>query len=121
VDGKPVAAQAIVPINFSLADEYGKAAHFDGPKLQSNPPEVEKAYRACYPEDTLAMQTAQYKLTIGTDGRARNIKLFTSGGDAQLDEAGICLIQKLQFNPTQRDGKAVKSTITLPLQMRPAR
>jgi TonB family protein len=121
VDGKPVSAQAVLPINFSLADEFGNAAKFDGPKLLSEPGEVEDAYRACYPEDMLAMQTAHYRLTIGTNGRARNIKLIESGGDVQLDEAGICVIQKLQFKPTQRDGEAVTSTITLPLKMRPAR
>lgn len=121
LDGKPVAASAKLPINFNLTDLSGESVELDWPQLLSTAQDLERAYRACYPEDALGMQTARYKLTVGTDGRARKVQVVESGGDPTLDEVGICIIGLLQFTPTQRGGQSVVSTLSLPLRVRPAR
>lgn len=121
LNGKPVAAQAVLPLHFFLTYAPGEHADISWPKLRSDPGAVEEAYRSCYPADTLATQIANYRVTIGADGRARRIKLLESGGDARLDQAGICVIRKLRFVPARRDGEDIQSTMTLPLPVRPAR
>lgn len=121
LNGKPVAAQAMLPLNFFLTYAPGEHADISWPKLRSDPRAVEEAYRSCYPADTLAMQVANYRVMIGADGRARRIKLLESGGDARLDQAGICVIRKLRFVPARRGSEDIQSTITLPLPVRPAR
>lgn len=120
VDGSPVTAKAVVPISL-IRERQNSDIEFESAKLLSTSTEVEDAYRACYPPDSLAMQTSHYKLTIGKDGIPRDVKLVESGGDAVLDQAGLCIIEKLRFKPTLRGKAPVRSSIVLPLQLRPAR
>jgi outer membrane biosynthesis protein TonB len=47
-------------------------------------------------------------------------KLIKSSGDPRLDEAGLCIMKMLKFTPAMQGGRAVNSTVTWELPMRPA-
>jgi hypothetical protein len=119
VDGRPVEAQASLPINFSLVGSSGKAPAMDWPELRSDAGEVQAAYRDCYPPGFATEQVSVYRFTVGVDGRTRGIKLLESGGDVALDDAGRCIIGKLRFRPLLRGDQAIKSTLSWPLRVAP--
>lgn len=115
VDGVPVAAQATMPLYFSLIG----SPKFDSPKLVSTQPEQEDANQRCYPPDSSAIAQPQYRLTITRSGKATRITVVESTGDERLDQAGICLLKLLRFQPAMRGKAAVESTTVLPVILAP--
>lgn len=118
-NGEPVVSRATLPIRFMLGDLSGRAPVQVAAGLRSNEQQLEAAYRACYPPASAAEQTSVYKFAIGVDGRARNVTLVESGGDSTLDQAGRCILRKLEFKPMLRGSQAVKSMVSWPLHVRP--
>lgn len=119
VNGEPVVSRATLPIRFMLGNLSRRALLQDTAQLRSSPSQLEDAYRACYPLAGTAEQSPVYRFTIGVDGRARNVKLVESGGDPTLDQAGRCILRRLEFQPLLRGSQAVKSVVSLPLLVRP--
>ena len=119
--GMAVAARASVPVVFGLRGSSGSVPAFNAPQMRSDDASTEAAYRECYPAGMAGVQTPTYKFTIGVDGRARNIRLVKSGGSPPLDKAGECVIKRLQFRPLLRGSQAVRSTVSWPILVRPAK
>ncbi len=119
--GVPVVSEAQVPIHFFLDTGPGDAPTLTTPQLVSTAAEIEDACRACYPPDSLSIAEPQYRVTFSERGKATDIALVGSSGDEALDRAGRCMIENLRFEPTKRDGVRVRSTVTMPILMRPAR
>lgn len=116
VNGVPAQAQASVPVVYK-SREGGVTA----PELRSSNQEIEAAYRDCYPNDLVTIASAFYKFTISTNGRVSNPRLVKGTGDPRLDAAGLCIMPKLEFTPFMQDGRAIRSTVTWELPMRPPR
>ncbi|HEU0224190.1 MAG TPA: TonB family protein [Steroidobacteraceae bacterium] len=119
VNGEPVVSRATLPIQFMLGNLSGRALLQDAAQFRSSPSQLEAAYRACYPPASTGEQSSVYKFTIGVDGRARNVALVESGGDPTLDQAGRCILRRLEFQPLLRGSQAVKSMVSMPLHVRP--
>ncbi len=115
-DGFPVAAAATMPI--SLRDDSGGITPSE---LRSTAQELESAYRACYPPDLLTMTSAFYSFNIATNGKVSSPKLLKGTGDPRLDDAGVCILKMLEFTPMMQNGRAIKSTATWELPLRPHR
>lgn len=114
-DGIPVAAQATLPISFSLIG----SPPIQYPKLVSTASEIEVANRICYPPDLSAQAVPQYRVTISRAGKATKIKVVESTGDERLDEAGICLLKLLKFQPAMRGEEKDESTSVFPVPLNP--
>ena len=114
-DGQPVKAEASMPI---LMRTEGDSVAVSS--LRSSNEEVEAAYRACYPPDTLAMTSAFYTFDIATNGKLKNPKVIKSSGDPRLDDAGKCILSLLEFKPMMRNGEPIKSQ-AMGLPIRPPR
>jgi len=52
--------------------------------------------------------TVQLNFLVGTDGKVKESKVDRSSGHADLDEAARTGIQKCQFHPAIKAGKAIK-------------
>jgi TonB family protein len=78
------------------------------------------AYQACIPRDQSSMGSAFYRFRVSSRGRVSLPKLIKSSGDPRLDEAGLCIMKMLKFTPAMQGGRAVNSTVTWELPMRPA-
>jgi hypothetical protein len=114
-DGVAVAAQAKLPLHFSLIG----SPPVEYPKLISTRAELKDAIRACYPPDSLANANPQYRMTVNRAGMARKIRIIESTGDAKLDEAGICVLKLLKFQPAMRGKEAIDSTAVVPIPLAP--
>jgi TonB family protein len=82
--------------------------------------DLEAAYQACIPRDQSSMGSAFYRFRVSSRGRVSLPKLIKSSGDPRLDEAGLCIMKMLKFTPAMQGGRAVNSTVTWELPMRPA-
>lgn len=118
-DGVPVAAQVKFPIQFSIKDDMGSTSLVTEPRLRSTHEEIEDAYRACYPPDTVSVARPQYSVTFDSRGSVTASTLVESSGDPSLDRAGLCMFERVKFDPAKRDDKPVGTTLTLPMLVRP--
>jgi hypothetical protein len=116
VDGVPVAAEASLPIVYSV----DSGAVFK-PELRSSDEQIEAAYRACYPPGLEATTSAFYRFDIAPNGKVANPNLYEGSGDARLDEAGVCILGRLEFTPLKQNGRAIRSSVTWELPIRPPR
>lgn len=115
-DGIPVEAQASLPIVYKTVSGEVSAS-----ELRSKDEELEAAYRACYPSDLATIASAFYSFEIATNGRVRNPKVIKGSGNPRLDEAGACIMKRLEFTPLMQNGRALRSTVTWELPIRPPR
>lgn len=118
-DGAPVAAQVKVPIQFSLQDDMGRTSLITEPRLRSTHEEIEAAFRACYPPDTVSIARPQYSVTIDARGRVTASRLVVSSGDESMDRAGSCMFDRIRFEPATRDNEPIGMTLTMPMLVRP--
>ena len=118
-DGVPVVAEAKMPI--VLKTDGSDQGKFIAPVLRTTDEELEAAYRACYPPDSLTMTSALYSFNIGTGGKVGNPRLVKGTGDSRLDEAGTCILKRLEFKPMMLNDRAVRSLVTWELPLRPHR
>lgn len=115
-NGMPVQAQASLPIVYKSGEGEVKP-----PQLRSSNADIEAAYRACYPPDLVTFASAFYRFEISTSGRVSKPRLVKGSGDRRLDDAGICILPKLEFTPFIQDGRAIRANVTWELPMRPPR
>ena len=115
-DGVPAAAQSTLPI--VTKSEKGQVSR---PQLRSTAEILEAAYRACYPPGLASRGSALYSFNVAANGRVTNPKLAKSSGDTRLDVIGACIMQKLEFSPLMQNGRAMRSTATWELPIRPPR
>ncbi len=91
------------------------------PKGPSRPPRVVNWTDPPYPEQARQQGiegTVVLKLTVGADGRARNVTVARSSGHAALDQAAVAHVKKTRFSPALRDGQAVAAAITFRVRFR---
>lgn len=114
-DGVAVASQASVPLAFAFED----AAEITYLRMSATADEIEHALQNCYPADSIAMATPQYRVTVNPKGKAIMVKLAESSGDAELDEAGACVLKSIDYEPTKQGKLPVTSTAVIPITLRP--
>ncbi|KKW67776.1 hypothetical protein AAV94_09125 [Lampropedia cohaerens] len=56
------------------------------------------------------------RVTIGTDGRPRQVALERSSGFRRLDDAALEGVRRARFRPSLRNGQPVEATVVLPLR-----
>lgn len=115
-DGVLVSTRISQPISATAG-----SGRISTPKLRSTVPEIEAAYRACYPPDMISVGSAHYLFDLATDGKVSNPEVIKSSGDARLDEVGACILAHLKFRPTKLGGRAMPGRATWELQVRPPR
>lgn len=116
-DGVPVAAEVAVPIAFNIEGSQDVSYL----RVATSPEEMERALRRCYPADALSIATPKFRVDVNPRGRAVDIKLVESSGDASLDEAGACVLESITFQPTKQGDQRVSSTAIIPVTVRPPR
>lgn len=117
-DGIAAESQVALPIALFSGS---KSEDLESARPPTDPAQFEAALRACYPPDQAAMGSVHFKFDVNADGSVSDARLIQSSGDALLDKAGACILPRLRFEPTKRDGKPVKSNITWELPVRPPR
>jgi TonB family protein len=118
IDGRPVRAEATLPIRLFSDNDTGAVVV---PKPAATPEELEAAYQACIPRDLPSMGSAFYRFEVSTRGSVGSPELVKSSGDPRLDEAGLCIVKLLKFTPMTQGGRAMPARITWELPMRPPR
>ena len=133
--GTPVESVATLPLYFknneisrdefasiaapTLAGRRRKQAVEERPEPRSSDEEIFAAYRECYPSGHGGSAEVTYQIRVEASGVVRKVEVIESSGDAQLDEAGACILSKLQFRPATFNGNAVSDTVQWPLLVRP--
>jgi protein TonB len=56
--------------------------------------------------------TVVLRLTVGADGRARDVRVSRSSGHAALDRAAVSHVKKARFSPALKEGRRVPTVIT---------
>jgi TonB family protein len=114
-----VEAWTLVPIDFNLTRGQHERVRLDPPTLRSGDAQILAAYRECYPAGRSDEARIHYRITVTDGGRVRKAEVATSSGDAELDDAGACILRKLIFVPARRNGVNVESTVAWPILVRP--
>lgn len=115
-DGEPVESVATIPFHLRH-DDVG----IESAEPPTDREAIEAAYRACYPPDQLAMGTVLFNFDVTVDGDVSGARIVRSSGDIVLDQAAACILPRLRFEPSRRDGKPIRSNISWELPVRPPR
>jgi outer membrane biosynthesis protein TonB len=113
--GVPVEADVKVPLNFNFHNSPPLAL----PQVATSETEIEEIYRACYPPDQLAIAKPLYRVSLSATGEPRRIELVESCGVESLDRAGVCVLERLRFEPARRGKAAIETTAIMPILLRP--
>lgn len=119
LDLKAVESWAMVPVHFNLTRGGHEHVRLDAPTLRSTDEQILEAYRGCYPAGRTDEAKVNYRITVNAGGRVKKAELVASSGDRELDEAGLCILKRLYFTPTRRNGVNVESTLGWPILVRP--
>jgi periplasmic protein TonB len=96
-------------IEFSLAPTRGQARYVFAPA----PPYPGPALRAG------AQGTVVLLVTIGIDGRPKQVDIHESSGHLALDRSALEQVQqRWRFEPAMRDGRAIESRALVPVEFR---
>lgn len=121
LDGVPTETKATIPITFHLRDSRlsDEPSAVTLPTVSSSGDEILDIYRTCYPADLDVSAQVLYKITISKGGKLFHPELIEGSGRDRIDQAGLCILEKLRFSPARRDGRAVVATLSWPLLVRP--
>ena len=114
-----VESWTMVTIDFNLTRNAHERVRLDAPTIRSNDEQILSAYRECYPAGRNDEVKVNYRITVTDGGRVRKAEIVSSSGDEVLDEAGICILQKLVFVPARRNGVDIEATLNWPILVRP--
>lgn len=114
-----VESWTMVPIDFNLTDNPHEQVRLEPPTLRSDDAQILAAYRDCYPAGRSEQVKINYRITVTDGGRVRKAETAASSGDAELDEAGRCILRRLLFVPARRNGENVEATVGWPILVRP--
>jgi len=81
------------------------------------PPQLLQFAQPEYPAAAAADKRSgrvEVELVVGVDGSTRDLKIKTSAGQKDLDDAALQAAAKLLFEPATRDGKQVPARIVFP-------
>lgn len=132
--GVPVRATGTMPVFFKIGSDVAPPGGLGtpwhsildsfarpdvGPKVVSAEEEILAAYRECYPRDHGGSAEVTYEIRVERRGTISNIQVARSSGDPRLDEAGICILKRLEFQAAMVQGRAVRDTVHWPLLVRP--
>jgi protein TonB len=79
------------------------------------------ALNRCYPSASRRLNEEGRviaTITIGTDGRMKELAIQQSSGFERLDGAAECVVRNLKFNPGTRDGQPIEAQATLPISFK---
>jgi hypothetical protein len=113
--GVAVASEVQVPLAFTI-EGTEEVTYL---KLAANAEEMERALQLCYPVDSIAIATPQYRVTVNSKGKVVKVELAESSGDVDLDEAGACVLESIDYEPTKQGKMRVTSTAIIPVALRP--
>ena len=85
------------------------------PTAVNTPPPDYPLELACYEQGG----TAGLILKIGLDGRARDIRVESSSGHPQLDQAALAAVETWEFRPATRGGQPVETDLRVPVKFTP--
>lgn len=91
------------------------------PRIKARGDRIAAAINACYPSASRRLSEegrAVATVTIGADGKAGSVTVTQSSGFPRLDAAVECVVRRLPFEPGRRDGQAVDSQVSLPVQFK---
>lgn len=91
------------------------------PSLKSSPRSVQSALNNCYPSASRRLNEegrVVMVVTISIYGQMMHAHLAQSSGFSRLDEAAVCVLRQLTFNPGTQDGQPVESQATMPITFR---
>ena len=114
-----VESWTMVPIDFNLTANPHEQVRLEPPTLRSSDQQILAAYRECYPPGREDQARINYRITVTDGGRVRKAELVATSGDAELDEAGVCILRRLLFVPARRNGVNVEATVGWPILVRP--
>jgi hypothetical protein len=114
-DGSPTEAVVSLPLVFSFRGSDPVTL----PTMTTPAPETEEIYRACYPPDQLAIAEPRYRVALSRAGKARKIEIVESTGLESLDQAGVCVLERLQFEPARHKNVAIETSAIIPIRLRP--
>ncbi len=58
------------------------------------------------------------RVEVGTDGRVRDVRLQTSSGYSDLDDAALRAVRGWTFVAARESGRAVAAWVTVPVDFR---
>lgn len=121
LDGVPIESKASMPFTFGLQESTrsSASAKVTLPTVSSSSEEILDIYRLCYPPGLDVSAQVLYKITISKGGKLFHPELVEGSGQDRIDQAGLCILEKLKFAPARRDGRAVVATVSWPLLVRP--
>ncbi|MFZ9967013.1 MAG: energy transducer TonB, partial [Steroidobacteraceae bacterium] len=79
------------------------------------------ALNNCYPSASRRLNEegrVVMVVTISIYGQMMHAHLAQSSGFSRLDEAAVCVLRQLTFNPGTQDGQPVESQATMPITFR---
>lgn len=117
-DGEAVEAEVSLPVHL-VQDASG--FEFEPAKPPKDRELIEAAYRACYPPDQLAAGSVLFNFDVTIKGEVSRARIVQGSGDPVLDKAATCILPRLQFEPSKRNGKPIQSNISWELPVRPPR
>lgn len=116
---QPVRSRVRIPINLAMENYDGSSPAMTHARVISSREELIEIYRQCYPAGSTAVAEISYTATIGRKGSVMEPAVVDAGADPVLVEAGLCILRKMRFEPSRRDGKPLTSKIAFPIVVGP--
>jgi TonB family protein len=91
------------------------------PKGPSRPPKVINWTDPPYPPQARQQGvegTVSLRLTVGADGKPRDVRVSQSSGHTALDDAAVAHVGRARFSPALKNGEPVAVTITFKVKFR---
>ncbi|MCL1633548.1 energy transducer TonB [Luteimonas sp. SX5] len=125
--GEPAATAAAEAEKAAVEARKKKAAEAAKPRKPSKPaaprvtepqPIASASAQPDYPRD--AQRRGQsgrvlLRVDVAADGSVANVDFVQRSGTPELDRAAMNAVRKWRFNPARRDGKAVASSVNVPI------
>lgn len=99
-------------------DSSGQHVDFQPPALQIRDKRLAALVDACYPSGARRMGEegrAVALIVVSAEGRAVSWTRTAGSDFPRLDAALDCVVRRLQFQPGQRDGRAIVAEVRLPI------
>jgi TonB family protein len=117
-EAPPVDSMAFPDASATGVGSSGQHVDFQPPALQMQDKRLAALVDACYPSGARRMGEegrAVALIVVSAEGRAVTWTKTAGSGFPRLDAALDCVVRRLQFQPGQRDGRAIVAEVQLPI------